>query len=180
MKRDIPGYEGLYTITEDGIIFCCEKNGKKERQKKTSINRGGYEVVGLWKNGRSKTVTVHSLVALTFIGKRKNCYQINHKNGVKSDNNVMNLEYVTSSENIKHAWKNKLIVPTEKFRKSCRKNFIKNAVPRVRKLTYEMAEKVRERVSNGERRSVIARELMVSTSTITNIVNYKTYAERYE
>ena len=175
MKRDIPGYEGLYKVSEDGSIFCCSKNGKPEKIKKTSINRGGYEVVGLWKNGKSKTVTVHSLVALAFIGKREYGYQINHKNGVKTDNNVMNLEYVTASENTKHAWDNGLITKTEKFRKSARKNFVKYVVPKIRKLTYEAAEDIRNRVANGEIQRNIARELNVSVQTISNIVNYKTY-----
>lgn len=62
-----------------------------------------YFVARLCKNGEFFYFTVHSLVALAFIGERPGGYQINHKDGNKFNNHVDNLEYCTASENQQHA-----------------------------------------------------------------------------
>lgn len=75
----------------------------KERFLKPSKTAHGYLTVCLWKNGFRYTKTVHRIVATAFILNDKNKPIINHKNGVKTDNHVDNLEWCTYSENLRHA-----------------------------------------------------------------------------
>ena len=97
MTRDIPGYEGLYTIDENGNIFSFISN--KERKPVMNPKNGYYQVV-LKKKGEAKTLYVHRLVALTFLGTPKdNCNFVNHKNEIKTDNNYKNLEWCTQAYN---------------------------------------------------------------------------------
>ncbi len=71
---------------------------------KTSINRLGYCVVNI--TGNKKFFIVHRLVARAFIPNPENKPDINHKNCIKNDNRVENLEWATESENILHGIKN--------------------------------------------------------------------------
>lgn len=84
-------------------------------------------------NGVNKKYNIHKLVAETFIPKNNNYYdrylEVNHINGIKTDNRVENLEWCTRSENLLHAYKNKLARNTEKQRNTvrlwCKENKVK-------------------------------------------------------
>ena len=95
--KPIKGYEGLYSITEDGKVFTHYQN----KYMKTFINNSGYEVASLVKDGKKKKHLVHRLVAETYLGDGKG-KEVNHINFIKTDNNVNNLEWVTRKENIRH------------------------------------------------------------------------------
>ncbi len=69
------------------------------------ITSRGYRTVTLTKAGVRINHRVHQLVMKAFVGPCPNRHEINHKNGIKSDNRLCNLEYVTRSENIKHAYR---------------------------------------------------------------------------
>lgn len=69
---------------------------------KNSTCRRGYALVHLYENGKRKTCQVHRLVMMTFVGESK--LHVNHKNGIKKDNSLENLEYVTPSQNMRHAY----------------------------------------------------------------------------
>ena len=76
------------------------------------IYASGYVYVSMYKrDGVRKHRPIHRLVALAFIPNKKSKPQINHKNGVKIDNAVKNLEWVTVSENLKHAFRTGLTTP---------------------------------------------------------------------
>lgn len=115
---DIPGYEGLYAITRNGRVWSYPKlNGRSMGRAKwlaKSKNAHGYYSVCLAKDGKQTRSSIHRLVAKTFIPLIDGKNVINHKNGRKLDNRVENLEWVTNSENSKHAWENKLIIPLKK------------------------------------------------------------------
>ena len=94
----IPGYENIYWISKDGRI----SNGKIIL--KTYTINSGYQCVKLSDSTHSKKAwLVHRLVALTFLENPNHLPEVNHKNGVKSDNQVKNLEWVTTKENKAHA-----------------------------------------------------------------------------
>lgn len=72
------------------------------------VDKHGYVVLNLCKNSKCKLVKVHRLVAITFIPNPENKAEVNHINGIKSDNRVENLEWNTRFENQKHAFNNGL------------------------------------------------------------------------
>jgi len=80
-----------------------------ERLLRPNINRYGYETVLLYNNVGRRKYLVHRLVAFAFIPNTLNKPQINHINGIKTDNRVENLEWVTNSENMKHAFRTGII-----------------------------------------------------------------------
>lgn len=97
--KTIPGYEGLYSISNDGRV----KNERWNSFLRPSINHGGYACIRLSREGCPRFWTVHALVALTFIGPRPDGKVINHLDGNKLNNRPENLEYCTGAENMRHA-----------------------------------------------------------------------------
>lgn len=96
--KDIKGYEGLYAVTEDGKIFSCRRN-----KFLTTVDRGdGYIVVGLFKDGKQKTYSVHRLVAEAYIPNPNNYPDVNHIDEIKHHNWVDNLEWCTRKYNMNH------------------------------------------------------------------------------
>lgn len=100
----IKNYEGLYSVTEDGHIYRYVYNRAIEvAQRKNSNN--GYLLITLHKGGGVRTdACVHRVVAETFIPNPENKKCVNHIDGNKTNNVVSNLEWVTPSENTRHAY----------------------------------------------------------------------------
>jgi hypothetical protein len=90
-----------YYVTEDGKVFSKKFN--KMRELKPFLHRNGYLGVVLMINKKRIKYSVHRLVALTFISNPENKATVNHKDGIKINNHVSNLEWNTQSENIRHA-----------------------------------------------------------------------------
>lgn len=100
MKREITGYEGFYVISEDAEII----NIKTGEKKKPTVGNHGYCQVDLFRNGQRKTLLVHRIMAETFLDNPEGKRTVNHKNGIKTDNSLSNLEWATYSENHKHSY----------------------------------------------------------------------------
>lgn len=94
--KPIKGYEHIYAVSNDGRV----KNLKTGRIIKPFINNKGYVMIQLHKNGIRKLYLTHRLVAEAFISNPNNYPCINHKNEIKTDNNILNLEWVTYSQNM--------------------------------------------------------------------------------
>lgn len=174
--RPVIGYEGHYEVSSHGRVRGALRgkiNGRhggiKPKMKTISKARYGYQRVKLCLYGEAKDRLVHTLVAEAFLGKRQDGMQVNHRNGIKSDNHHSNLEWVTASENIRHAYRNGLMqsrsmTPTQKRALS-----ISNT-----KVTTEIASIINECAVVGMTLNMIASEIInrtgkkLSTSTIKN------------
>jgi hypothetical protein len=95
-----------YNITKEGKVF----NKKTNKELKFHPDPKGYMKSRMYcpeisnhKDGR-KIIKLHRLIAATFLETYNEDLQVNHKNGVKNDNRVENLEMVTQSQNVTHAW----------------------------------------------------------------------------
>ena len=111
--KNVIDYEGLYLIDSLGNVVSLPKQqgSRFVNQYKilgTKINRTGYKEVALTKDGKTKTVLLHRLIAKHFIDNPNNYPCVNHKNGIKVDNRLENLEWYTRAQNTKHAYENNL------------------------------------------------------------------------
>jgi hypothetical protein len=108
---DIIGYEGLYMISDQGRVKSVGYG--KERILKPVKQTGGYFHVNLYKDGIRKQYLIHRLVCLNFLDNPFNKPDVNHLNGIKDDNRLINLEWSTRSENNKHAFDNGLKISSK-------------------------------------------------------------------
>lgn len=107
MTREIKfrAWDRKYEIGSDGPVWSNDFNNTGKRNAlKLYKDRDGYNVVYLTTDGVRHIHAVRKLVALSFLGPRSEGMQINHKNGVRDDDSVENLEYLTSQENTQHGW----------------------------------------------------------------------------
>lgn len=115
--KDIEGYEGLYQVSNLGRFkslyrkVCWEFYNKpcdrehKERILNQEVGETGYLRVGLCKNGKRTRYNAHRIIAKAFIPNPLNLPTINHKNGIRTDNRLENLEWNSYAQNNLHAWR---------------------------------------------------------------------------
>lgn len=125
--KDIPGYEGIYQVSNLGTVRSLERISKQghhlnEYTFKKKYDKYGYVYVVLSQgSGKGKQWRVHRLVALTFIPNPENKPYVNHIDGIKDHNSIDNLEWCTAKENTQHAVRTGLI-DIEKSRMNGRKS----------------------------------------------------------
>lgn len=100
----VQGYDKRYVISDNGDLFSLYKNGKCKVMIPYITNKG-YKLYYLTKNAITKCFSAHRLVATYFIDNPNNFPVVNHINGKKADNHIKNLEWCTTSHNMKEAFK---------------------------------------------------------------------------
>ena len=115
--KSVIGFEGLYEVSNLSRVrrVGAAHGAKRGRVLKDQPNRG-YRSVQLWKNDKPKTCLVHVLVAEAFIGPKPDGHEVNHDDGKKTNNIGTNLEWMTRSQNMKHAYATGLRSVTDKQR----------------------------------------------------------------
>ena len=94
--KDIIGYENLYAITEDGKVW----SHRLSKFLNPTTNKDGHLQINLSKNGTKKRFYLHRLVAETYLPNPNNLPEVHHINGIRNDNRVDNLDWVSKEENI--------------------------------------------------------------------------------
>ena len=125
--KDIKGYEGFYQVSNLGRVRSLERDvfnyrgtlmhHMEEKILVQRIGKRGYAYVNLYLNGKYKSIQTHRLVALAFIPNPENKPQVNHKDEVKTNNVVDNLEWCTSKYNINYGTRIQRCVQNRKSQK---------------------------------------------------------------
>lgn len=89
-----------YTVSRAGAVI-----GQRGARLRTSATPDGYTRVWLCRYGEARSYYVHRLVLAAFVGPCPDGMECNHKNGVRDDNRLVNLEWITKSENKRHAYR---------------------------------------------------------------------------
>jgi hypothetical protein len=141
-----------YTVCSDGGIFS-----RRARRELKSRHAGrGYRKVSLWNLDGMKEFYVHDLVSAAFIGPRPaGRIEVNHKNGDKTDNQVDNLEYLTSAQNKEHA--------RNVLRLYCGRR------ARCGRLSDAQVYRIRNLAKEGQKYELIALHFHVTKSTVSDI-----------
>ena len=100
--KNIKGYENKYYLDTDGNIYRYVIKRKEFKQLKP-VKQCGYLAIDLGLNGIIKRHLIHRLMATNYIENPENKPQVNHINGIKTDNSLKNLEWNTRSENQLHS-----------------------------------------------------------------------------
>lgn len=112
MERLLINYPGFWA-TKEGFII-----GKNKKRLKPTLTESGYYRICIKIDDCKKHIAVHRLIAEAFIPNFENKPFVNHINGIKTDNQVENLEWVTNSENMIHAHQTGLIDNYEAMKQS--------------------------------------------------------------
>lgn len=131
--KQIKGLEGKYEISNLGRVKSVarieiRKDGRKrpvkEKIRKSTVFNNGY--YGVSTNRLAGTFLIHRLIAEAFIPNPESKQTVNHKNGIKTDNRIENLEWATYGENNKHAYEKGLKKYTSKMRSNAKNLMTKN------------------------------------------------------
>ena len=161
--KEIPEYDGRYFINEDGHVWSTPRNRLMSEHFDAA---GHYLTVPLSVQGKSmRPRLIHHLMAVTWMGEcpgtwgaSRGKYQVNHKDGTKTNNRLCNLEWVKHEENLRHAWNNGL------------QNFGETR-PNA-SFTSEQVREIRLRLILGEKVKLIAEDFHASVGSIKHIQQY--------
>lgn len=152
----VVGYEDLYSVNQKGEVFSKWKKGLL----RSKVSKHGYNVVNL----RQKWTLLHRVVATAFLGKSN--LHVNHKDGIKTNNHISNLEWCTRAENMQHAFRTGLVNPKTIKRK------VRDQHPKA-KLNWDQVNEIRAKYIPYKYGCVkLGREYGMDNSTILDIVKF--------
>ena len=161
--RDISNYEGIYRVSNFGRVIS-KQFGNEWRLRKLIVNKDGYNIVTLSKNGKTKNFLVHRLVAMTFIPNPNNLPLVEHNDDNRLNNNVNNLSWSTNDDNMKHA--------VERKRMSYGENRYNTALTEADVKYIKLNYKPHDKNFSGK---ALAQKFNVSQKTISSIINNITW-----
>ena len=166
--KPIPSYEGHYEISDTGLCRSLKtyhfNRADKERLLTPNITRCGYVTYGLClPNKERKFINAHRVAWEVFNSLIPEGLQINHKNGIKTDNRLCNLEVVTMSENMTHRYRELGL------------NGVQGSKSHYAKLTEADVLEIRALLEAGLKQLEIARRFNVGRTNISLIKNRKTW-----
>lgn len=158
--KSIIGHEGKYSVSDDGKI----RNDKTGRILKPWKDNNGYRCIRLGACTTNKHIC--RLLCIAFLGKRSDNWEPNHKNGIKGDDRLENLEWLTHAQNGKHAWDIGTHVATPLYGKANG-----NTILTIRKVL-----KIRNLYASGKySHRALGEMFKVNASTIAQVVNCVTW-----
>jgi hypothetical protein len=133
------GYENSYMVSRTGTCASIRTKGGSPRWRllKAAPNHLGYVRYGLCRDNKRCDVFAHRIAWEAFNGKIPDDLQINHRNGIKHDNRLDNLEVVTPSENTLHGFRvlgRKPSINPSKGSKNGRAKLTEKDIPKIRKM----------------------------------------------
>lgn len=176
--RDIPDYEGLYSVTEEGRVWSYPKitpvgkNGGVRQDGGRWLNsiavtrRTAHQRVYLHANGKTFGMLVHRAVALAYLPNPQGLPHINHKDGDPKNNHVVNLEWCDAAMNARHAVAHGLTTMPKQA----------GSANSQAKVTESDVQSMRTDHAAGESCAAIARHRNLNPKTVWDIVNRKRWA----
>lgn len=162
--KDFPGY----AVSRDGRVWGCKGTHNDIvpwRELRLRVDPYGYPLIGLWRDKKQVMKKVHRLVWDAYNGCLPVGMTVNHKDGDKTNNAIENLEVLSQSDNMKHAWKTGLMKNRAVGERVNKGKFTSAQVLEIRKLyatgNYSMP--------------ALARQFDTWSSSICDIVNRKTW-----
>lgn len=161
---------GKYLVTPDGVVWNLSARGSGKICRCTQgLTGDGYPTVSLSDGKTKRAVLVHRVVALRYIPHSRLDDEVNHKDGDKLNCGVWNLEWVTRSHNVLHAWQSGL-----------RSRYVNRTSRKfVSPLTEDDVREIHRHRQQGKSYGQIASQYSITRSAVYNIVNGKTHAAIY-
>lgn len=166
--RPVVGYEGLYEVSSIGRVRSLPRRRQTGagirtlRERLLTPKPGLYPTVSLSRLGDPRTLTIHSLVLIAFVGPAPPGMEACHNDGNKWNSKLSNLRWDTRSGNTNDRVSHGVSNRGERCGSA--------------KLTSRQVDEIRQRFAQGERQSALAREYGVSQSNISQIVNRKRWS----
>lgn len=164
--KDIKGFESLYQISNLGRVKSLSRKWKPDESILVNqINTFGYHVVRLGQGvGKYKQFFIHRLVALHFIDNPNNLSEVNHKDGDKLNNDFTNLEWVSRSKNMIHAFDTRLVSNSGTDNPNC-------------KLTETIVLCILKEYESGISKENIMKKYNLTLSNYKNIIHRRTWKQ---
>ena len=176
--KDIPGFEGLYAVTEDGLIWSYPKktavghnggfrmDGGRWLTQCNVTSRTEHKRVYLYKQGKTKAMLVHRAVAMTYLPNPNDLPFINHKDCNPANNRLENLEWCDAAHNAQHAFDHGLVsAPNQRGENNANATLNETLVRQIRAMHKEIGNCAE-----------VARRLGLKPKNVNDIVRGKRWA----